>query len=282
MSEAVNPKSAIGITCFVIIASLMPVPAAAQSEGDFTFRRVKPPEAGQKKRITIQVERTWPYRDKVDQQDPAEKEQAVAGAPEPSDDWFWSSISSELGAADPIRLDRALTTLNRNAAQRDLIAPSTEMMNDIVARHGADILLATAGKRVSPAFVLAVIATESSGRPDAVSNKGAAGLMQLMPATAARFDVDDPADPKQNIRGGVAYLDWLFSKFGGDPILSLAGYNAGENAVLENNGVPPYPETRAYIPKVVAAWDHARRYCQTLPKFADDGCVFELSRSFSN
>ena len=266
----------------VVALGCPPEPVLAQSEGDFTFRRVKPPEAGQKKRITIQVERTWPYRDEVDTPVTPEADQRNSAKAAPTDDWFWSAVSADISAGDPIRLDRALTTLNRNAAQRDLIAPSVETMNEIVARHGADILLATAGKRVSPAFVLAVIATESSGRPDAVSSKGATGLMQLMPATAARFDVEDPTDPKQNIKGGVAYLDWLFSKFGGDPILSLAGYNAGENAVLENNGVPPYPETRAYIPKVVAAWDFARRYCQTLPKFADDGCVFELSRSFSN
>jgi soluble lytic murein transglycosylase-like protein len=106
--------------------------------------------------------------------------------------------------------------------------------------------------------------------------------MQLIPATAARFGVEDPTDAKQNISGGVAYLDWLFGKFGGDPILSLAGYNAGENAVIQNNGVPPFVETRAYIPKVIAAWDRARMYCKTIPKYADDGCVFELDRSFSN
>ncbi len=282
VKTAYNPTIAVGTSLLVIAMVFADAPVSAQPQEDFTFRRVKPPVAGQKKRITIQVERTWPYRDEADNTDVPEIEQAETEPAARSDDWFWSEISPQLDAADPIRLDRALTALNKNAAKRDQIAPSVEMMNDIVARHGADILLATAGKRVSPAFVLAVIAVESGGRPDAKSNKGATGLMQLMPATAARFDVEDPSDPKQNIQGGVAYLDWLFAKFGGDPILSLAGYNAGENAVLENNGVPPYPETRAYVPKVVAAWDHARRYCQTLPKFADDGCVFELSRSFSN
>ena len=70
------------------------------------------------------------------------------------------------------------------------------------------------------------------------------------------------------------------AQFKGDAVLSLAGYNAGENAVISNDGVPPYEETRAYVPKVVAAWEKARLYCQTLPVHADDGCVFAFDRSF--
>ena len=103
-------------------------------------------------------------------------------------------------------------------------------------------------------LVLAVMAVESAGRADAVSRAGAAGLMQLMPATAARFGVSDRLAPAESIRGGVAYLDWLMGRFGGDPILALAAYNAGEGAVDDNGGVPPYSETRAYVPKVLAAW----------------------------
>ena len=75
--------------------------------------------------------------------------------------------------------------------------------------------------------------------------------MQLIPATAARFGVTDATDPAQNIKGGVAYLAWLLTHFDRDPILALAGYNAGENAVTKHGGVPPYAETRAYVPKVL-------------------------------
>ena len=71
--------------------------------------------------------------------------------------------------------------------------------------------------------------------------------MQLIPATARRFGVADAFEPAANIAGGAAYLDWLLHEFGGDVLLALAGYNAGENAVHEHNGVPPYPETRDYV-----------------------------------
>jgi len=266
-----------------LVFGLFTHPASAQSEDGFTFKRVQPPTRGQKKRINIQVERTWPYESPKTTKKEEGAADAVAAVPaEKMQEWFWSTISPGLPAADPIRLDRALIALNANAAQKARLAPSTELMNRIIAEHGPDILLATAGKRVSPALALAVIAVESAGRVNAESEKGAIGLMQLIPATASRFGVEDPTNAKQNIAGGVAYLDWLLGEFQGDPILSLAGYNAGENAVIQNNGVPPFAETRAYVPKVVAAWDRARMYCQTIPKYADDGCVFQLDRSFKN
>jgi len=272
-----------GMRCVTLVASLLfawPVVSSAQeAETDFTFKRVKPPSSGAKKRINIQVEKTWPYRppkSKAKPQDVSVKPDKVV-----TDAWFWESISPDINSADPIRLDRALQALNSNPGQKSAIAPTAALLDKIVKDHGQNILLASAGKRVSPAFALAVIAVESAGKIDAISGKGAQGLMQLIPATAERFGVKDVNDPKQNISGGVEYLDWLFGEFGGDPILSLAGYNAGENAVRKNNGVPPYAETRAYIPKVVAAWDRARMYCITPPKFADDGCVFDFNRSFS-
>ena len=140
--------------------------------------------------------------------------------------------------------------------------------------YGADILRETSGTRVSPALVLAIMAVESAGRSDAVSHAGAAGLMQLMPATAARFGVADRMEPGESIRGGVAYLSWLLDHFEGDPILALAGYNAGEGSVADNGGVPPYSETRAYVPKVIASWSVARDLCETPPDLASDACVF--------
>ena len=127
---------------------------------------------------------------------------------------------------------------------------------------------------VSPALVLAVIAVESAGRANAVSSAGAAGLMQLMPDTATRFGVTDRMVADQNISGGVRYLDWLMQEFNGDPMLVLAGYNAGEGAVRKNGGVPPYAETRDYVPKVLAAFQVARGLCRTPPELISDGCVF--------
>jgi len=98
--------------------------------------------------------------------------------------------------------------------------------------------------------------------------------MQLMSATAARFGVTDSMNPADNIKGGVAYLAWLMKHFDNDPILVLAGYNAGEGSVRDNAGVPPYAETRAYVPKVLAAWKVARGLCLTPPDLMTDGCVF--------
>ncbi|MEM9852210.1 MAG: lytic transglycosylase domain-containing protein [Pseudomonadota bacterium] len=193
-------------------------------------------------------------------------------------DWFWGVHSPDLAAADFARLDAAVTTVARSTKARTL-APRISTYQTLADRHGKDILLATLGKDISPALVLAVMGVESSGRADAVSEAGATGLMQLMEDTAERFDVVDRTDPKQSIRGGAAYLAWLLKEFKGDPLLALAGYNAGEGAVRKHSGVPPYPETRAYVPKVVAAWQVARSLCMTPPKYPTDGCVFRRSVS---
>jgi soluble lytic murein transglycosylase-like protein len=104
---------------------------------------------------------------------------------------------------------------------------------------------------VDPDLVRAVIHAESAFRPDAVSPKGAGGLMQLMPATARRFDVSDRFDPEQNIAGGVAYLAFLLDLFNGDRELAVAAYNAGENAVSRYDGIPPYEETQTYVKRVM-------------------------------
>ena len=103
---------------------------------------------------------------------------------------------------------------------------------------------------VSVELVRAVIQTESAFDRLAVSSVGARGLMQLMPATARRFGVEDSFDARQNIFGGVKYLRVLLDMFSGDVALAAAGYNAGENAVKRHGGVPPYPETRQYVRKV--------------------------------
>jgi len=99
----------------------------------------------------------------------------------------------------------------------------------------------------------AVIAVESAYLPNAVSPKGAQGLMQLMPATAQRFGVVDPFNPRENVRGGALYLKSLLERFGGDLKLAIAGYNAGEAAVIRAGyRVPPYAETQRYVPRVMA------------------------------
>jgi hypothetical protein len=112
------------------------------------------------------------------------------------------------------------------------------------------IAAATSAYGVSLDLVRAIIQVESDFDHLARSSKGAQGLMQLMPGTAERFGVGDPYDPRQNIFGGVQYLRLLLDMFDGDVVLASAAYNAGENAVIRHNGVPPYRETRGYVAKV--------------------------------
>ena len=107
--------------------------------------------------------------------------------------------------------------------------------------------------RVPTQLVLAIIEAESNFDIVALSPKNAKGLMQLIPDTAARFNVRNPYDPAQNIRGGTAYLRWLLAYFEGDVTLVAAAYNAGEGTVERYRGVPPYVETRAYVRKIVDA-----------------------------
>jgi soluble lytic murein transglycosylase-like protein len=107
---------------------------------------------------------------------------------------------------------------------------------------------------VDPKLVKSVMLIESGFNPAAISKKGARGLMQLMPDTAAENGVRDVHDPAQNIAGGVRYLSHLLTTYGGDLAKSLAAYNAGEAAVDRYNGVPPYDETQLYVRKTLAAY----------------------------
>jgi soluble lytic murein transglycosylase-like protein len=111
-------------------------------------------------------------------------------------------------------------------------------------------------KQVDPRLIHALISVESGYNPQAISPKGAVGLMQLMPATARRYGVTDIRDPRQNIEGGVRYFSDLLRMFNQDVSLALAAYNAGENAVLKyGRQIPPYQETKAYVPKVLALYE---------------------------
>jgi len=105
---------------------------------------------------------------------------------------------------------------------------------------------------LNPNLVMAVIQVESNFNPNALSPKSAQGLMQLVPATAERFGVNDVWDPEENLRGGMAYLRWLLDHFQGDLKLALAGYNAGAGAVARHQGVPPFEETQEYVRRVEA------------------------------
>ncbi len=138
----------------------------------------------------------------------------------------------------------------RSASRRSIRPPAEieRLVHELAPHYGLD-----------PGLVLALVETESSFNPSARSHKNAQGLMQLIPATAERFGVQDVWDPEQNLRGGMAYLRWLLDHFNGNLELALAGYNAGEGAVQRHGGIPPYQETRAYVSRIVGRLEGAAR-----------------------
>jgi soluble lytic murein transglycosylase-like protein len=172
-----------------------------------------------------------------------------------------SSIDSDgrrlfINAEPPVRLrlDAAKRTniyLPRETPFTGRTRPAVTMNRD-----GVEKLVREAADRhhVDPALVRAVIETESNWNPIALSNKGAGGLMQLIPTTARRFGVNDVFNPQQNIDGGVHYLKTLLERYNGNLDMALAAYNAGEGAVDRAHGIPAFRETRSYVQKVQSAY----------------------------
>ena len=138
------------------------------------------------------------------------------------------------------------------------VAAAREPWQELAGGYAELIERAAETHRVDPILLTAVARAESSFDPRAVSPKGAQGLMQLMPQTASRFGVRDAFDAEQNVDGGARYLGWLLERFSGRTDLALAGYNAGEAAVDRHSGIPPYPETEAYVRKVLEQAERLR------------------------
>jgi soluble lytic murein transglycosylase-like protein len=151
--------------------------------------------------------------------------------------------------------------LRTDSAQR---APTTEtslhpLGREVKMRLDGEISAAAKVNRIDPALLHALIEIESGYNAKAVSPKGALGLMQLMPATARRYDVIDPLDAVQNLRGGARHLRDLLDQFSQDKELALAAYNAGAAAVLAyGRHIPPYAQTRRYVPAVLRNYELLR------------------------
>lgn len=236
---------ALGILCAAAIASDPSVASAAGLSGQSgVFKVVKPPNRGARKRLIINsVTRSLPPGRS------AGRAQRHA--------WFWRATSPRLDAADPARLEALTAVAARNLSG----GGRSKVVQDIGKTFGAEIAAAARGANVSEALLIALVAAESAGKPNAVSPKGAEGLGQLMPATAKRFGVTDAKDPAQNLRGAADYLSVLLKLFEEDALLALAGYNAGEGAVGRYKGVPPFNETRDYVPIVLGYYHHAKNLC---------------------
>jgi len=162
----------------------------------------------------------------------------------------WLRIAADRGDTQAARLLTRLTDVKPKVgrgceptrrdpmpvvAPKEIAATAARMSE----QYGVDVKL-----------ILAVIAVESAFQVDAISNRNARGLMQLIPETAERFGVANVFEPAENIRGGTKYLKWLLARFDGDLTLVLAAYNAGETAVERYGGIPPYAETQGFVEKV--------------------------------
>jgi len=180
--------------------------------------------------------------------------------------YYWRDAAGNMVLSDRPKDPSARTFSVGTASSKSSAAPTFKTTrgaaSDRAGAFDAIINENAAAHGVSPHLVRAVIQQESAFNPRAVSNKGAMGLMQLMPATAAELGVGDPFDPSENIRGGVTYLKGLLRKFEHNIELALAAYNAGPNAVSRYGKIPPYRETRDYVSRITKAVDVAPKLKQ--------------------
>jgi soluble lytic murein transglycosylase-like protein len=172
---------------------------------------------------------------------------------ESAKNWLASTKGNALQAAQPKCLLPDPPTIS---ARKTLGSPSDIASTPFYTKGPIYKLVSKIAPRfnIDTELAMAFIAVESGFNPKATSPKNARGLMQLIPETAARFNVKNSYDPEDNIKGGLAYLQWLLTYFEGDVKLVAAAYNSGENTVEKYKGVPPYPETRKYVRKIASLY----------------------------
>jgi len=185
---------------------------------------------------------------------PSTASRAAAPTPFRSSLVYWSSTEHRF---KPVPTSGAVMRAARSAASEvntylDGRAQSRQILNRAFTQEEIDAAIEQAAARhnVDPSLVRSVVKVESNFNPNAVSRKGAMGLMQLMPSTARSLNVANPFDPAQNVDAGVRHLRNLLDSYGGNVSLSLAAYNAGSGAVARSAGVPRFRETQNYVRRI--------------------------------
>jgi soluble lytic murein transglycosylase-like protein len=190
-------------------------------------------------------------------------------SPSAASSWFWDEVPSQIDAGSRAK---AMQVVANARNQRERIFGTKAQARRVLVRWRPEIQAAARKAGINEALIVAIVIVESGGNPNAISPKGARGLGQLMPGTALRYGVQDALNPAENLRGAATYLSDLIIMFRGDLVLALAAYNSGENAVLKYRGVPPYAETRGYVPRVLAAFETAGDFCAFHPRAARRKC----------
>ncbi len=173
--------------------------------------------------------------------------------------------------------------LNITSSSKFVMGTSQGMSGFTTGDPVVDTYIVDSSRRygIDPLLIYAQMHQESAFKQRARSHKGASGLMQLMPATARRFGVTDIYNPRQNIDAGVKYMRWLLNKFNGDVVLALAGYNAGEGAVMKyGNNVPPYRETREYVRRITGRYKTISKgsFVQTVTKSEENQIAKKIEK----
>ena len=198
--------------------------------------------------------RIYVNEDKVNGGAPSTSAKAEASTPARSPLVYWSSTEHRF---KPVPTSGAVMRAARSAASEvntylDGKAQTHQILNHAFTQEDIDAAIEQAATRhnVDPSLVRSVVKVESDFNPNAVSRKGAMGLMQLMPSTARSLKVSNPFDPAQNVDAGVRHLRTLLDNYGGNVQLSLAAYNAGMGAVSRSAGVPHFRETQNYVRRI--------------------------------
>lgn len=173
-----------------------------------------------------------------------------------------SVVSASQSAEESLsEVDKVIRMRNEEETRVNSVRASWQLIESTIASGWRQLIEKIASEYQVDSHLLAtIIFHESRFNPNAISPKGAIGLMQVMPKTARRFGFSEISDPEKNIRAGTAYLKWLLNRFNNNIALVAAAYNAGEGAVQRYGGIPPYKETQRYVQKIMLDYSNSEQY----------------------